>query len=246
MSDTREDLKRRVDELLSREAYREALALGRRIVDEFHENFKLYYILRNVTFNDEERRRMKDPKGGDASSLFLVGYMFYDGVGGAEMNPEMAFRCFSRAAEMGHVYARYLCGNYLYWGNGTVQNKKRGLQMMKSAAEAGCGAAAHCVGDILKWRQYREATHYFALAITLHYNCRDFLEFLLRLFPNEACIWDQWKPRPMEHLQVITPVKEAMMQALFIFRCVSSPIRLPRYVCYLVLSFVCTRNGWYL
>ena len=241
----REYLRKRVNKLLSREAYREALALGRRIVDEFHENFRLCYILYNVTFNDEERRRMEDPKGGDASSLFLLGFMFYLAVGGAERNHEAAFRCFSRAAEIGHVYAHYMCGDCLYYGWGTAEDAERGMQMYKSAAEAGCGEAACLVGRILSdWRQYWEAAHYFALAITLQYDCRYNLNNLLRLQPDEACIWGQWRPRQLEHLQVIPPVKDAIMQALFIFRCVSSPIRLPRHVCYLVLSFVSTRKGW--
>ena len=245
MSDTRKDLRRRVNKLLSKEAYREALALGRRLVDEFYENFKLYNILSNVTFNEDERRRMEDPKGGDASSVFLLGFMFFYGVGGAEQNYEAAFRCFNMAAEMGHVFARYWCGDCLYFGNGTARDEERGLQMHKSAAEVGCGRASYWMGYILKRsQQYREAAHYYANAITLQYDRHTNLDYLLRAFPNQACIWGQWRPRQLEHLQVIPPVKDVMMQALLIFRCASSPLRLPRHVCYMVLSFVCTRNGW--
>ena len=223
---------------MRKHSWRKALLLSRRLVDEYHEDYKLNEILKYIKVDE-------NPLEGDASSVFLRGYMLYKGLGGAEMNWEAAFRCFSRAAEMGHVYARFMCGVCLSWGWGTAMDGERSLQMVKSAAEAGCGEAAWYVGNLLMGRrQFREAVHYYALTITLQYDCRHNLDDLLRRFPNEACIWGGWKPRQLEHLQVIPPVKEAMMQSLFIFRCVSSPIRLPRYVSYMILSFVCTNNRW--
>ena len=236
----RENLKKTINKLLLKRkpAWRKALPFAIRLVDEYHEDYKLDAILMHVKVEE-------NPLEGDASSVFLRAYMLYYGLGGAEGNNEEVFRCLSRAAEMGHVFARYLCGLCLCLGLGTAKDNKKGLQMYKSAAEAGCGRASYWMGYILKRsQQYREAVHYYANAITLQYDCRGRREQLLLDHPVEACIWGQWKPRFLEHLQVITPVKEAMMQALFIFRCASSPIRLPRHVSYMILAFVCTRNGW--
>ena len=114
MSDTRKDLKTRIDDLLNESQYHEALPLARKLVDEFYTDYSLGFILDSVTFGVKEIHCLIDEC--NASSVFLLGFMFWCGAGGAGENIQAAFRCFSRAAENGHVYAGYLCGFCLYDG----------------------------------------------------------------------------------------------------------------------------------
>ena len=239
----REELIERIDLLCKERRFPQAFQWERRLVDEFHEEYMLPWILRQIHYSEKERRQMME--SDDASALFLVGFMLHGGRGGARRDNAAAYRCFERASELGHVFARHWCGYMLYHGYGVAKDQELALQLVMEAAQRGCGAAADSAG--MRWLtkgDYRQAAYYHALAVTLHHN-NNYIDNLLREHPMRACPFGEWKPTRLMYLQVPPKIKTSMFTALLVFRArLAAPTRVPRYVALLILSYICTNPGW--
>ena len=59
----------------------------------------------------------------------------------------------------------------------------------------------------------------------------------------ETCPWGEWAPKRVAHMCVPDQVHQAMEAALMVFRA-NRDTRLPLYAAHLILSLVCTRDGW--
>ena len=68
-------------------------------------------------------------------AVYYVGMWLDLGEEGYERDPAAAFRCFERAAAMGHAHSEWLCGvAYLYGTDFSTKDEVRGLQLIAASA----------------------------------------------------------------------------------------------------------------
>ncbi|CAM9552627.1 unnamed protein product [Laminaria digitata] len=70
---------------------------------------------------------------GSADAMFALGGTFFHGVDGFARDPRAAFRCYSRAADLGHGDASYCLGVMHY----TMGSKEEAFRCYQTAAEGG-------------------------------------------------------------------------------------------------------------
>ena len=234
MSFAKQQADAQLELLRKEERWDEALQLCRRMADELHKQprfHQLTQVLEQVS-PDAEQLRAQDT----GSSLWLLGQMHYDGRGGVEENWEEAFRCFSRAAEKGHLLSRWRVGSMITYGRGVPQDRERGYPLMVEAAEAGCTAAFFFAGAAYEdgigvQQSYRRAAQWYLKA-----NANFFLSPLLRDHPLECAPFGEWRPE-------LTPlVPQEIYQAMCAAMVICKRKQLPRYVSLLIASFVCTEG----
>jgi len=84
-----------------------ALMWYRKGIDLFVHH-RCYHYLLTVTgkleWSEEQRQTLRDEaESGDASAMFLLGYLLYWGRAGFALNRDEAFQLFSRGSDAGHV-----------------------------------------------------------------------------------------------------------------------------------------------
>jgi TPR repeat protein len=75
-------------------------------------------------------------EAGFGEAAFNLARMYYDGQGVPVDRPR-AVRYFERAADAGHPYAKYILGEFNWYGVNMAWNPEWGIAMMRSAAESG-------------------------------------------------------------------------------------------------------------
>ena len=229
MSFTKEEAEAQVKQLMEEERWEEALLVYRRIGDELHEKpRRLGEVVEHVR-PDVAQLRAEDT----GSSLWLLGAMFSCGRGGVEWDWEEAFRCFSRAAEKGHLLSRWQLGSMIADRLVVPGDKARGYAMIVEAAEAGCvrafddAAFAYEKGFGVP-QSYRRAAQWYLKTNSYR------LAYLLRNHPLECAPLGEWRPE-------LTPlVPHPIFLAMRTTMLLCKRLHLPQYVALLIASYVCT------
>ena len=203
----------------------------RRVADELHEHPDwLRATLRHVR-PDAEQLRAEDT----GSSLWLLGDMLSGGRGGVERNREEAFRCFSRAAEKGHLLSRWKVGIMTADGDGVLGDITRGYALMVEAAQAGCPEAFYWAAEAYKngtgvQQSYRRAAQLYLK------DGSDGLAVLLRAHPLQCAPLGEWQPE-------LTPLlPREILQAMRATMLLCKRMRIPHGVAMMIIPYVCTEG----
>ena len=237
MSFTKEQAEAQLEQLAEEKRWEEIVALCRRMADELHEDPPplLPDALSQMQLPAYVEKLRAEDTG---SSLWLLGVIYWVGVGGVEEDDDEAFRCFSSAADKGHLLSRCQVGFMFSHGEGVEEDEARGYGMMLQTAEAGCPAAFRWLGDACRhgWgvqKSYRRAAQWYLKAETRSH-APDQLKPLINDYPLECAPLGEWRPEltPL----VPAPIYQAMRTTMLLCK----RFQIPRGVARIIASYVCT------
>lgn len=81
----------------------------------------------------------------DASCAFLIGVLYYNGIGVVQSQGE-AYKWIKKAADLNHGYAKTVLSGMLLKGLGTPRNEKEGMELLQSTADDGFPEAKYVLG----------------------------------------------------------------------------------------------------
>ena len=235
---TKERCKSMIEKLLFEMKWEEALTWLRRLMDEFHTwgGPLVWQVLPHVSPSVEEL--LVEDSG---SSWNLLGFMYRYGDGGVERDELQSYRCFCKAAEMGHVLALCRKGIALICDVGPVDtDHEAGGAIIVATAYAGCRDACIWVGAAFSngWgvpADLIKAALWYARGPDL--DCARALSHLLNLYPLRCCPFGVWSPADLDLQKlVIPPVATAQKATMMLCK----RINIPRHVALLIASYVCT------
>lgn len=223
----------KINQLIAAEEWEAALAVERQLIDEHHEGHDTCMILEHVKPDVEKLR--SDNSG---CSWCLLGIMYWHGKGGVEKDEKEAYRCFSRGADLHHVYSLYKKGLVLWYGWGVHVDEDAGYTCFVAAAEGGCREAFGFAGQAYKDGRGVEQDYFKAAVWYIKGGCQFHLESLLCYHRDECVPWGCWTSDPLIQQLVLPVTRDAMYTALLVCK----RVRLPRYVDLLIVSYICTKE----
>ena len=99
----------------------------------------------------------KAAEQGDANSQFNLGEMYDKDKGKVvgqlrqDFKKALAFEWYQKAAEQGHAEAQYVLAKRYIYGNGVIQDGKKGLEWYQKAAEQGHVASQYQLGHMYEY-----------------------------------------------------------------------------------------------
>ena len=232
----REELKQHIVELCAKKKWPEALVAERRLMAVYHEGCRRGIILspaqRPFLKLEEEEEEEEEEMSGD--SWHLRGLLCQ------ESDPQEAYRCFTRGAELGFIYSRYLRGNALERGEGVARDVEAAVACYVACAEAGCPEAVYQVAVSYQLGAHGFRHSYFKAALWWSSDpCyTENLQRLLQNHPLECTPLGIWQPA--YHHLVAPAISSCMFHAMLV--CLRLGVH--NNIATLIAGFVCTAGNW--
>jgi hypothetical protein len=233
-----EELEKQIIELRRLGRWTQALPLARECCDRFHiynRGVDLTQIVKKLYKIDDEFIDTLERRGPDsASKHFILGFVWWVTRSHAEL--DYAFKCFTLAAESGHVLALYLQAKL---GSLWSQRYADTACLYMASAEKGCPLA------MLKAGKFRlnciDTALWYARAIKLHEpGAKSVLEAYVKKHPVDSVPFGRWKPDPCYQLLL----RKVMRKALFTWLLVARRLGVSRDIAGYICSFIITRGQW--
>ena len=121
--------------------------------------------------SDEERlaRLWRHVENDIPEALHLLAHAYFNGTDGMEKSYDQGVRMLERAAQMGHVQAMFILGDYMYDGMLLPVAQKKATQFLTDAADRGYARAQTKLGKWLMSTDPDSAAHWFGLAAAQGY-----------------------------------------------------------------------------
>ena len=191
-------------------------------------------VLRHVK-PDAEQLRAEDT----GSTLWMLGQTYNHSMA---WDKQEAFRCFSSAAEKGHLLSRWEVGFMTLFGQGVPMDHLRGYALMVKTAEAGCPAAFPFAGSAYEkgWgvqQSYRRAAQWYLRAGTRSGAHLSVASLLRNNRPLQCAPLGEWRPEltPLVPQQILRAMRATML--------LCKRMQVPHGVAVIVSEYVCTEGG---
>lgn len=227
------ELRQKLDLQIADKKWELALKTMQKMIDDYkYTSVHLKKVLNHFHPTDEQLQEMMN----DPSSMYLAGLHLM-----SMYRPE-GYTLVKKAAEAGHVLAKVMVGYCTFGGYyGYVQiNEKLAIQMYKETLQYECVDATGVLCDIyLRKQKYKKAANMLLLGYMWgRQEALEQLQKLLARYPKECCPFGEWKPTFLVHSLVPKNIADAMEHTYCIMRL---HFRLPKYVCNLILFWICTK-----
>ena len=108
---------------------------------------------------------------GDPVAMVSLGLMFDNGIHGFEKDYKLAYRWFTKSADLGNIHGMGHVGFCFLWGHGVDKNVAHGTALLVRAAENGSGYACYVLGLYYSRGRYgfpkdkKEAKHWLTKSL---------------------------------------------------------------------------------